>query len=107
MGNDLIRRQRLDTEGVEGSPCNTRNRDSRESSRNHRIEGSYFPVVNRIMIKGIQYAFAVYTDRSEGGSSLAEGDLELMLHRATTVDDGLGVGEPLIERAYGEGNFFY
>ncbi|VDL59885.1 unnamed protein product [Hymenolepis diminuta] len=99
MGNDLIRRQRLDTEGaknhlvnvVEGSRRNTWNRDSRESSRNHRIEGSYFPVVNRIMIKGVQYAFAVYTDRSEGGSSLAEGDLELMLHRATTVDDGLGI----------------
>nr|CUU98976.1 hypothetical transcript [Hymenolepis microstoma] len=110
MGNDLIRRQRLGTEGdetnspkvIESSPRSLWGRDRRDSMKNHRTEGSYFPVVNRIMIKGNKYAFAVYTDRSEGGSSLADGDIELMLHRATTVDDGLGVGEPLNERAYGE-----
>ncbi|VDD82026.1 unnamed protein product [Mesocestoides corti] len=69
----------------------------------HPIEASYYPVVNRIMLKGTEYAFAVYTDRSEGGSSLAEGEVELMLHRATVSDDGLGVGEPLTERVFGQG----
>ncbi|VDM30478.1 unnamed protein product [Hydatigera taeniaeformis] len=114
MGNDLIKRNRVRPgkgrmETLE-FPDDTgyglrywRNWDSRESVQEHLIEGSYFPVVNRILLKGTRYAFGVYTDRAEGGSSLAEGELELMLHRATIVDDGLGVGEPLNERAFGEG----
>ncbi len=55
-------------------------------------------------MKGTTSAFAVYTDRAEGGSSLDEGEIELMVHRTTVVDDGLGVGEPLNERAFGAGN---
>ena len=38
------------------------------------------------------------TDRSEGGTSLHPGDVELMLHRRLLVDDGKGVGEPLNEK---------
>ncbi|VDK39663.1 unnamed protein product [Taenia asiatica] len=114
MGNDLIRRERVRPpksrmESAEYSDDNGfgsrywRHRESRDSVHAHQIEGSYFPVVNRILLKGTSHAFGVYTDRAEGGSSLAEGEVELMLHRATTVDDGLGVGEPLNERAFGEG----
>lgn len=114
MGNDLIRRGRIrpaigrmeSTESADDNGYGSRywrHRDSRDPAHAHLIEGSYFPVVNRILLKGTSYAFGVYTDRAEGGSSLAEGEVELMLHRATTVDDGLGVGEPLNERAFGEG----
>lgn len=39
-------------------------------------------------------------DRSQGGSSLSEGGLELMLHRRTLFDDDLGVDEPLNETVF-------
>jgi hypothetical protein len=39
----------------------------------------------------------VLTDRSQGGSSLANGQIELMVHRRLLFDDSLGVGEPLNE----------
>uniref|UniRef100_A0A5K3F4Z1 Alpha-mannosidase n=2 Tax=Mesocestoides corti TaxID=53468 RepID=A0A5K3F4Z1_MESCO len=110
MGSSLIRRERVKRPAdrvtdVYASLPN--HRWSRKFylpvSEVHPIEASYYPVVNRIMLKGTEYAFAVYTDRSEGGSSLAEGEVELMLHRATVSDDGLGVGEPLTERVFGQG----
>ena len=36
-------------------------------------------------------------DRSQGGSSLKEGEIELMLHRRLLIDDNRGVNEPLNE----------
>ena len=37
------------------------------------------------------------SDRSQGGSSVKDGQIELMLHRRLLVDDFLGVGEALNE----------
>ncbi len=45
----------------------------------------------------------MYLDRSEGGSSIKDGSIEIMLHRRILHDDGLGVGEPLNETAYSQG----
>eukprot|EP00091_Calanus_sinicus_P009037 TRINITY_DN21403_c0_g1_i1.p1 TRINITY_DN21403_c0_g1~~TRINITY_DN21403_c0_g1_i1.p1 ORF type:complete len:168 (-),score=34.17 TRINITY_DN21403_c0_g1_i1:46-549(-) len=45
----------------------------------------------------------VITDRSQGGSSLKDGQLELMVHRRCLHDDWFGVGESLMEDAYGQG----
>ncbi len=42
-------------------------------------------------------------DRSEGGSSMHDGSVELMVHRCTLHDDAQGVGEPINENAYGTG----
>jgi Glycosyl hydrolases family 38 C-terminal domain. len=36
-------------------------------------------------------------DRAQGGASLAEGQIELMVHRRITRDDARGVGEALNE----------
>jgi hypothetical protein len=36
-------------------------------------------------------------DRSEGGGSIGNGKIELMMHRRITEDDGRGVNEPLDE----------
>ncbi|VDL90897.1 unnamed protein product [Schistocephalus solidus] len=70
------------------------------------IEGNYYPIVNRIMLKGSgpqAMGFGVYPDRAEGGSSLEDLEVELMVHRSTAMDDGLGVGEPLVERGIADG----
>ncbi|XP_044540961.1 lysosomal alpha-mannosidase-like [Gracilinanus agilis] len=44
-----------------------------------------------------QVQLTVLTDRSQGGSSLRDGSLELMVHRRLLVDDDRGVGEALLE----------
>ncbi|KER18822.1 hypothetical protein T265_15806, partial [Opisthorchis viverrini] len=70
------------------------------------IASNYYPVINRILIKGAgetspespPLALAVYTDRPQGGSSLEQGQLELMVHRRLVRDDGLGVNEALMEQ---------
>uniref|UniRef100_A0A1W7RA88 Alpha-mannosidase n=1 Tax=Hadrurus spadix TaxID=141984 RepID=A0A1W7RA88_9SCOR len=63
------------------------------------VSGNYYPVNSRIYIKdvtkGIQVT--VLTDRSQGGSSLHNGSLELMIHRRLLHDDAFGVGEALNE----------
>ncbi len=45
----------------------------------------------------------LFLDRSEGGSSIHDGSIELMVHRRTLHDDAQGVGEPINEVAYGTG----
>ncbi|TPP59784.1 Alpha-mannosidase [Fasciola gigantica] len=73
---------------------------------NDRISSNYYPVTNRIVVKGPdrdsnssipQMAFAVYPDRAEGASSLTDGQVELMLHRRLLSDGFLGMGETLDE----------
>ncbi|KAJ8919726.1 hypothetical protein NQ315_006254 [Exocentrus adspersus] len=62
--------------------------------------GNYFPVNTRILVKDDKYEFAVLPDRSEGGSSLSTGEIELMLHRVTTGDDHHGLDQNLDEIEY-------
>jgi lysosomal alpha-mannosidase len=45
----------------------------------------------------------IHTDRSEGGASIQDGSIEIMVHRRILNDDALGVGEPLNEPAFGTG----
>ena len=84
-------------------------REMQKRIRNHRdtfkinltepVSSSYYPVNSRIAIvddmKGIQ--LSVLTDRSQGGSSLQDGAVELMVHRRLLYDDHFGVGEALNE----------
>uniref|UniRef100_A0A1B6DE70 Alpha-mannosidase n=1 Tax=Clastoptera arizonana TaxID=38151 RepID=A0A1B6DE70_9HEMI len=67
------------------------------------VSGNYYPVTTRIMIKDDKAQFSVITDRSHGGSSIADGQVELMLHRRILRDDGFGVAEALNEKAFGDG----
>ena len=39
----------------------------------------------------------------QGGTSLTDGQAELMVHRRLLYDDAFGVGEPLNETEYGRG----
>ena len=59
--------------------------------------GNYYPVNTLIALGDATATLSLVTDRSQGGSSLAPGSLEVMLHRRLLDDDARGVGEPLNE----------
>ncbi|XP_048198391.1 lysosomal alpha-mannosidase isoform X2 [Perognathus longimembris pacificus] len=66
------------------------------------VAGNYYPVNSRIYIMDGNIQLTVLTDRSQGGSSLRDGSLELMVHRRLLEDDARGVGEPLLEMGSGQ-----
>jgi hypothetical protein len=60
---------------------------------------NFYPVNTAIRLSAPALgALTVVTDRTQGGASLADGDVELMLHRRLTHDDDKGVFEALDER---------
>ena len=86
----------------------TNGREFMERKRNYRptwdlnvfepVAGNYYPVNAAIYIEDKSgAALAVATDRTQGGSSLADGSIELMVQRRTLADDWRGVFEPMNE----------
>ena len=65
------------------------------------VSGNYYPVNTAIFIEDDEHSFGCIVDRSQGGSSLADGTLELMIQRRTLYDDARGVGEALNETDIG------
>ena len=65
------------------------------------VSGNYYPVNAAIFIEDSVHSFGCVVDRSQGGSSLTDGALELMIQRRTLYDDARGVGEPLNETDIG------
>ncbi|KAL3617629.1 hypothetical protein CASFOL_037950 [Castilleja foliolosa] len=61
------------------------------------IAGNYYPINHGIYIKDENRELSILVDRSVGGSSIADGDVEIMIHRRLLHDDGRGVGEALNE----------
>ena len=59
------------------------------------VAGNYYPVNSEIVVRDEHNELAIVPDRAQGGSSLAPGQIELMILRATPLDDGRGVDEPL------------
>uniref|UniRef100_A0A1Q3FMY3 Alpha-mannosidase n=2 Tax=Culex tarsalis TaxID=7177 RepID=A0A1Q3FMY3_CULTA len=88
-------------------------REMIKRTRNHRdtwdlhleesIAGNYYPVTAKIALEDENLRLAVLTDRAQGGSSLEDGAVELMVHRRLLHDDAFGVEEALDERAFGKG----
>ncbi|XP_046734873.1 lysosomal alpha-mannosidase isoform X4 [Diprion similis] len=69
------------------------------------VAGNYYPITAKVTIKDRinKLRMSVLNDRAQGGSSLNDGQVELMLHRRILHDDAFGVGEALNEIAYGKG----
>lgn len=63
------------------------------------ITANYYPIQTAIALidenSGMQ--FVVMNDRSQGGSVIQDGRVELMQNRRLNVDDGRGMGEALNE----------
>ncbi|KAL3655096.1 hypothetical protein CASFOL_000882 [Castilleja foliolosa] len=64
---------------------------------NQPIAGNYYPVNLGIYINDRNTELSVLVDRSVGGASIADGEIEIMLHRRLLHDDGRGVDEALNE----------
>ncbi|XP_034939557.1 lysosomal alpha-mannosidase isoform X1 [Chelonus insularis] len=69
------------------------------------VAGNYYPVTSKIFLedKERKMRLTILNDRAQGGSSMADGELEVMLHRRLLNDDAFGVGEALNESAFGTG----
>ena len=67
------------------------------------IAGNYYPVNAMIALEeeSGRAQLAVMPDVSQGGSSIHDGELELMVHRRLMRDDNRGVQEPLNETMCG------
>ncbi|GCC34708.1 hypothetical protein chiPu_0013183 [Chiloscyllium punctatum] len=110
VGKEVISRfdTSLKTKGIfytdsNGREILTRRRDYRPTWKLEQTEpvaGNYFPVNSRIYMKDSKMQLTVLTDRSQGGSSIKDGSLELMVHRRLLCDDNRGVGEALSEPGY-------
>lgn len=74
-------------------------RPSWNFSNSESVAGNYYPITSRAFIRDSRsdIQFTVFVDRAEGGGSVQNGSIEIMLHRRGTKDDMLGVGEPLDE----------
>jgi len=61
------------------------------------VAGNYYPMVQRAFIRDINSGLQLNLlgDSAHGASSIHNGQLEVMLHRRCSTDDGRGVGEPL------------
>jgi len=60
---------------------------------------NYYPVGSLLSISDSQQQLSVVPDRAVGGTSLVDGQAEILVHRRLLADDGEGVGEPLNETA--------
>ena len=67
------------------------------------VSQNYYPITSLIMIKDGDEQMVLVTDRAQGGTSLSDGCVEIMLHRRLLFDDKFGVGEALNEESFGEG----
>ncbi|XP_063898600.1 lysosomal alpha-mannosidase [Helicoverpa armigera] len=69
------------------------------------VAACYYPVTSRICIHSMNTSIemCVLVDRTQGGTSYNDGEMELMVHRRLLTDDGFGLEETLNEEAYGVG----
>ena len=72
---------------------NTNYKDSLEN-----VTANYYPINSAISMEDGDRVFTVMNGRSQGGSALAPGNIELMQNRRIPADDGRGMGEYVDEK---------
>nr|XP_022916135.1 lysosomal alpha-mannosidase-like [Onthophagus taurus] len=80
-------------------------RETYEYTNEEPVSGNYYPITSKITLQDLErnIEFAVLNDRAQGGGSLNDGEVELMVHRRLLNDDNFGVGEALNEYEFGQG----
>jgi len=61
------------------------------------LAGNFYPINAAIYIEDNESSLSVALDRSQGGTSLRDGEIEIMVQRRTLMDDNKGVDEPMNE----------
>lgn len=86
-----------DANGLESQKRIRNHRESYNISIEDQIASNYYPINSAIYIEDVQTGDRVtlMNDRSQGGSSLLDGSLEVMINRRILADDNRGVEEPL------------
>ncbi|CAF3662360.1 unnamed protein product [Adineta steineri] len=74
-------------------------RDGYNFTQSEPSAGNYYPLVTGILMKDKKQdlQMSIVTDRAQGGGSIYDGQIEIMIHRRVLTDDVLGVSEPLNE----------
>jgi len=114
VGKEIISKVTTDIKSEESFFTDANGRQTLKRIRNQRetwdysvtepVSGNYYPINSHIFIKNKEgQQLTLLVDRAQGGSSLHDGEIELMTHRRLLVDDGFGVGESLNETAYNQG----
>ena len=91
-GREMIKRV-VDKRGPSYPPLNV----------SEPVAGNYYPVNAMIAVEdtAAKTQLAILTDVTQGGSSLKNGQIEMMVHRRVMMDDRRGVQEPLNETMCG------
>ena len=76
---------------------NVRNPGGYDVTITDPVSANFYPIVGGIAITDNENALMVTPDRSVGGTSLRDGQIEIMVHRRLFVDDAKGMNEPLDE----------
>ncbi|CAL5197469.1 unnamed protein product [Lathyrus oleraceus] len=107
VGKEVITRMTTNMATNKEFYTDSNGRDFLKRVRDHRedwplqvtqpVAGNYYPLNLGIYTKDKKSEFSVLVDRATGGSSIKDGEVELMLHRRLLNDDGRGVGESLHE----------
>lgn len=107
LGKEIVVKLSSDLESDKVFYTDSNGRDFIKRVRNHRsdweldvheeIAGNYYPINSGIYLTDNSTDFSILVDRSIGGSSIVDGELELMLHRRLLHDDNKGVAEALNE----------
>lgn len=89
IGREIITRFDTDIQSNGIFYTDSNGREMLKRSRNHRytwnlnltenVSGNYYPVTSKIAIEDQHKRIAILTDRAQGGSSLFDGSIELMV----------------------------
>ena len=70
----------------------------KRSNVGNTIQNKIYPVGRAISIKDNKKKITIYNDRPEGGTSLSDGNVLVILNRMTSTDDNKGCDENLYEK---------